>query len=463
MDTAMNRRRFLALAGLAGGAALGGGALAGCGNGSSSASGGNYTVQWWEAFENSQEQQFFTTSFVDAFNSSHKKIQVELTVKQIQTLFPALSTALAAGSGPDIIVADGSSQVIPYVKNGQLLPLDKYAAKYGWDKLILPWAFEASRFKGKLYSLPNAYETMLIYYNPATYQKYGWQQPRNRDDMEALMADAAGRGLQPITAGNADWKGANEWFVTMFWNHFAGPDALHQALSGQIKWTDPVFVDAITVLNGYFQKGWIGKSVDDYFTYHFPQCYTMLAQGKAAMYWSGTWELATLPNYFGQKAGNDQNWSWYPTPPLATGIPDVLYELSIGGTYSINAKSANPDAVAEYLAWYFGNKQAIGQGLKQFGSEPPPVQLTSADFPAGTNLNDSRAYEELGKYSAQGLIGYTTWTFWPPKSDTYIINEFENVITKKTTPAAYCAGLQSVFEQEFRQGLVPPLFKPASY
>jgi raffinose/stachyose/melibiose transport system substrate-binding protein len=71
------------------------------------------------------------------------------------------------------------------------------------------------------------------------------------------------------------------------WNHYAGPDALYQALSGQIKWTDPVFVDAITALNSWFQKGYIGKSVDDYFTYHFPQCYTLLAQQKAAMYLVG--------------------------------------------------------------------------------------------------------------------------------------------------------------------------------
>lgn len=462
MVSPMNRRNFLAVAGMAGAGLAGAGALSGCGSGGSGSSGA-YTVQFWEAFENSSEQTFFTEEFINGFNSTHKSIQIELTVKQIATLFQSLSTALAAGQGPDIIVADGSSQVIPYVKAGQLLPLDHYAEKYGWDKIIIPWAFEASKYKGKVWSLPNAYETMLIYNNPATFSKYGWQQPANLSDMEALMADAAGHGLQPITAGNADWKGANEWFVTMMWNHMAGPDALYQALSGQIKWTDPVFVDAIATLNNWFQKGWIGKSVDDYFTYHFNQCYSMLAQQKAAMYWSGTWELATLPNFFGPKAHNDQQWSWFPTPPMSAQIPPVLYELSIGGTYSINAKSKNPDATAQYLAWWFANSAAIGKGLKVFGSEPPPVHLTSADFPAGTNPNDSRVYEQLGTYSAKGLIGYTTWTFWPPKSDTYIINEFENVITKKSTPAQYCAGLQSVFQQEFAQGLVPPLFKPASY
>lgn len=462
METAMGRRRFLALAGLAGAGLAGAGTLAGCGSSGGGAS-GTPTIQFWQKFQNSTQQQYFTSGFVTAFNNSHKSIQVELTVKQTQTLYPDTLTAMAAGSGPDIVVADGSSQVIPMARAGQLLALDNYAAKYGWDNIILPWAFEASRYKGKLWSLPNSYETMLIYFNPATYAKYGWQQPKSLSDLEALMQDAAGRGLQPMTSGNADWKGVNEWLVTMVWNHYAGPDALYQALSGRIKWTDPVFVDAITMLNRWFQKGYIGKSVDDYFTYHFPQCYTLLAQQKAAMYWSGTWELAALPSYFGTAAGNDQTWSWFPTPPLASGIPQVLYEVAIGGTYSVNAKASDPDAVAEYLAWYFSNGQALAQGLKQFGQQPPPVHLTAADFPAGTNPNDSRVYEQLTTYSSSGLIGYATWTFWPPKSDTYIIDSFENLITGAMTPAAYCAGLQSVFQQEFAQGLVPALFKPASY
>ena len=62
-------------------------------------------------------------------------------------------------------------------------------------------------------------------------------------------------GIQPITAGNAGWRGVNEWFVTMFWNHYSGPDALYQALTGQIPWTDPVFVEPLQILQKWFQNG----------------------------------------------------------------------------------------------------------------------------------------------------------------------------------------------------------------
>jgi raffinose/stachyose/melibiose transport system substrate-binding protein len=65
--------------------------------------------------------------------------------------------------------------------------------------------------------------------------------------------------------------------------------------------------------------------------------------------------------------------------------------------------------------------------------------------------------------SAAGDIGYTTWTFWPPKSDTYIIDSMDGVINGSTKPADYCAGLDAVFKTELSQGRVPPLFKPRAY
>ena len=205
---------------------------------------------------------------------------ISLVVKPLNSFAQLQQTAIEAGAGPDIVQEDGSSTVVPLAVAKQILPLDDYAKKYGWKELILPWAFEASTYKGKLWSLPNSYETMVIYYNPATFEKYGWKPPTTLDETEGLMKEAMGKGLQPITAGKADWSGVNEWFVTMMWNHYSGPDALYQALSGQIKWTDPVFVDAIALLQKWFKAGYIGQSSQDYFTTHFATAYNNLVTGQ---------------------------------------------------------------------------------------------------------------------------------------------------------------------------------------
>jgi raffinose/stachyose/melibiose transport system substrate-binding protein len=458
MPHEINRRSFIAGAAAAAGAF----SLGACGTSAGPASGGS-PITLWTSFQEIQEEQQFKEQYVNPWNASHPSTPLALTVKPGTTLTQLEQTAIGAGAGPDIILENGSSTVIPLAQAKQILPLDKYASQYGWEKILLPWAFEASRWEGKLWSVPNAYETMLMYYNPATFSQYGWKPPTNLQETEALFTEAHGRGLQPMTAGNAGWRGVNEWLVTMFWNHYSGPDALYQALTGQIPWTDPVFVEPLQILQRWFSNGWIGKSSQEYFTTQFATCYTDLANGKALTYWSGTWEFQNLPLYFGKAGQNNATWTWADIPQLRPEIPAVLNELSIGGTYSINATAKDPGAVAGFLGWYLANKQAATLGLKNFGIEPPPIPLTSSNWAPGTNPNYSRAYDQMSVTSAAGNIGYTTWTFWPPKSDTYIIDSMDGVITGSTKPHDYCAGLQSVFKTEFAQRQVPPLFKPGAY
>jgi raffinose/stachyose/melibiose transport system substrate-binding protein len=459
MTDAISRRSFLAAAG--GVAAAAG--LAACGSSAGGSASGGGGISIWSGFQDPRQETNFKEQYVNPWNTSHPSIPLNLTVKPIATMTQLQQTAVGAGDGPDILTEVGSSTVIPLAQAKQIVPLDSYAQTYGWDKLLLPWAFGASTWQGKLWSVPNVYETMVMYYNPAVFAQHGWKPPTNLAETEALFTEAQGRGLQPITAGNADWRGANEWWVTMFWNHYAGPDALYQALTGQIKWTDPVFVEPLQILQQWFAKGWVGKSSQDYFTTHFPTCYTNLVNGKALTYWSGTWEFANMPLYFGSAGHNSQTWTWANLPQLRSSIPAVVNELSIGGTYSINATAKNPDGVAQYLSWFLSNKTAAVTGLKLFGNEPPPIPLTTSDWVPGTNPNFSRAYDQMAVTSAAGDIGYTTWTFWPPKSDTYIIDSMDGVINGSTKPADYCAGLDAVFKTELSQGRVPPLFKPRAY
>jgi raffinose/stachyose/melibiose transport system substrate-binding protein len=470
----MNRRRFLIGAGVTaaglGLAACGGNgapdvssASTSAGSGAAASTGtGSGPITIWAGFQEIQQEAFFKTQYLDPWNKMHPKTPLELTVKPTATMAQLQQTAVGAGQGPDILTEDGVSQVIPLAEANQLLPLDKYAKANNWDKLLLPWAIGASSWNGKLWSVPTVVETMIMYYNPATFDKYNWKPPTNLSDTEAFLAEAKGRGLQPIASGNAGWRGVNEWWVTMFWNHYSGPDALYQALTGKIKWTDPVFVEPLQILQDWFKKGWIGQSSQDYFTTQFAPCYTDLANGKAATYWSGSWEFANLHLYFGKAAHNTDTYKWANLPQLRSGIPKVLNELSIGGTYGINAKAKDPDGVAAYLSWYLTNVHGAAVGLKEFGNEPPPIRLTPQSWVAGTDPNFTSCFNALIANSKKGDVGYTTWTFWPPKSDTYIIDAADGVINGSTKPADYCAGLQKVFEPEFKAGRVPGVFKPGA-
>ena len=440
----ISRRNLLILSGAAALAP----ALAACGSGS----GGG--LQMWSSFQNQEQQDYFERERVNAFRGS---AQVRLTVKPNDSINQLTQTALAAGTGPDIVLTPGPAQVAAYADAGYLLPLEPYAERYGWEAALAPWALAASRVDGKLVCLPGGYETMIMLYNPATLQQHGWKVPTTRAEFEAICTDAKAKGLIPVAAGNADWRPASEWWITMALNHYAGPEAVYSALQGETPWTDPVFAETIDLLGGYYQKGWWGGGVDSYFTNTFPNLYAALASGDAVFMITGSWAMSEILPYFGAAAGNDATWDWAPLFPLRDGVAAEVWDLGIGQTLSVNAKTANPDAAAEYLNFLETDPKRQAQGIAEASLQPAPVQLSEADFPASVDERLVRLYTKL---STASTIGYTTWTFWPQQTDTDLYTNFDKVITGQLSTRDYLAGLDEVFRKELAARKVPPAPAP---
>jgi raffinose/stachyose/melibiose transport system substrate-binding protein len=437
----LSRRQFLALSGATALAP----ALAGCGDGTERTGG----LQYWSQFSDQQQQEYFQRTQVDAFRGS---AAVQLTVKPSSVIDRLTQTALAAGTGPDLVLTAGPAQVAAYASAGYLLPLEKYAQQYGWGGVLAPWAMAASQVGGQLVSLPAGYETMIMIYNPATLAAHGWSVPTDRGEFEAICAEAKAKGLMPVAAGNATWRAASEWAVTAALNHYAGPEAVYQALRGQIRWTDAIFVDTISLLSDYFQRGWWGGSVENYFTNSFPKLYAALASGAAVFMITGSWAFSEILPYFGEPAGNDARWDWAPLFPLRPEVPAAVWDLGIGATRSINAHSRHPDAAAEYLNFLQTDPRRQAEGIAEAGLQPAPVQLSAADFPPGADERQSRLYIQL---SNAATIGYTTWTFWPQETDTELYTNFEKVFTGQQSAVEYLAGLDAVFRRELALGKVP--------
>jgi raffinose/stachyose/melibiose transport system substrate-binding protein len=80
-----------------------------------------------------------------------------------------------------------------------------------------------------------------------------------------------------------------------------------------------------------------------------------------------------------------------------------------------------------------------------------------ADALSGIDPRAARIFEALGASSDAGNYGYTTWTFWPPKSDVYIYEEIEKVWAGDMTTEEYLAGLQTLFAEELAAGDIPPI------
>jgi raffinose/stachyose/melibiose transport system substrate-binding protein len=94
--------------------------------------------------------------------------------------------------------------------------------------------------------------------------------------------------------------------------------------------------------------------------------------------------------------------------------------------------------------------------LTQCGLAPAAITLNSESL-KGLDQRRIDVLDTLDKVAREGGYGYTTWTFWPPKSDTYIYEEIEKVWSGSITAQQYLEGLQKLFDEEVKGGAIPPI------
>ena len=387
---------------------------------------------------------------VDPFNEQSDTIFVEVVYQP--EAWDAIRTALAGGAGPDIVDTPGPSFVYELVQAGQLLALDTYGDEFGWGELFVPWALSLGEVDGKLYSIADELETLILYYNTAVFEEHGWEPPTTIDELDVLCEKIEAAGIIPFSHGNGDWRPANEWFVGEYLNHVAGPDKVYQALTGEIPWTHADFVRSIELLDEHQQKGWFMGGLEFYYTTGWDDYILALVTGEAAMKIEGTWVAGALIEQIDTGEFGENDWDWVPVPSTSG---EAIFDLGMGHTWSVNKDAENPRAAAEFLT-YFYSPEVQARRFRDCDLVPGPVRL-EADALKEIDSRMAGMIVALAEASDAGNYGYTTWTFWPPKSDVYIYEEIEKVWAGEITAEEYLEGLRDVFDEEFAAGELPPI------
>ena len=405
-------------------------------------------VTFWYESASPENQDNLKNLLVDPFNAAHPEDLLSIDFRG-SDLDKQLRVAMLSGTGPDVVFTAGPSYVAAMAQAGQLLPLDDYAKKYGWNDNLLPLFLDLGKYNGKLYALAKTYETLGLFYNKTLFDTNGWKAPTTIAEFEALADEMKAKGLTPFGAGNADWRPANEHYVSIILNSVAGPENVYKALTGAIPWTDPAFVAAIDKLAEWWDKGYFG---DNYFSLTLEQAFAQVATGQAGMAPTGTWNFTNIPSYFPQNNAE----------PGFVGFPstkgDPIYPLGIGSTLSINAKSDNADGAAAVLDYifkddFYSKMNSVWQGewnlpLKDLSK----VKLSDKVLPLYTEV-----MKNLSVAVSAGKYGYTTWTFLPPATDTYLVSGMEEVWLKKTSSADFLKKLDETFKSEKDAGKAPAI------
>ncbi len=413
---------------------------------------GEKNVTWWYEAANPQQQGFIKEGIVDPFDQANP--QYKLTVDYRGADFDKqVRVAMLSGTGPDIVYTSGPSYLAPMAKAGQLLPLDGYAGKLGWNDRILQVFLEMGKYDGKLYALPKTYETLGLFYNKTLFDKNGWKAPTSIAEIEDLADKMLAMGIVPFSAGNANWRPANEHYVSIVLNSIAGPENVYKALTNQIPWTAEPFVKAIGKLNDWWQKGYFGQN---YFSLTDEQSFALMAEGKAGMMPSGTWQFQRVTTYF---PGNNAECGFVGFPTAVEVGKDPIYPLGVGSTFSVAAKSKNPEGAVAAMDFIFTDRVYETMNTLWPGEwNIPLADLSKVNAKNALPLYIS-AMKTLAESVDQGEYGYTTWTFLPPATNNYLVTGMEEVWLKRVSVEEYLEQLNEQFQEELEDGKVPAIPK----
>lgn len=360
-----------------------------------------------------QEDKAAYAKLIAAFRKQHPEINVKFEAFEAANYNTVLSTALAGGTGPDIVQAR-SYGTLGVGKPDYLVPLDKTAVPELSNFPDSALAAETMRADGKLYAVPLASQTMLIIYNKELFEKAGVTPPGTWDELVTVSKTLKDKGITPFGNGTATaWQ--NETIVGALLSSQIGKAFEQDVLAGKADFTDPRFVGALTKLDEiktYFAPNFSG--VD------YAASQQLFATGRAAMFAGGSFEIA---NFLRQNP--KLKLGLFASPVAKAGDPRLV-ALYYDGGYAINAASKNKEAALKFLRFLgtpefgtlFSNELQNISPIKGVAFENPLLKEVST-------LNQS----------AMSYIMLVNFRYQEPSGSVLLQAGVQKMLAGKATPA----------------------------
>ncbi len=347
LEDDMNRRRFLQVAG---GTTLGLAAfLAGCGSSGGSAlnSNGSANIQFLTVQSPGQGWELILSTINNQYAKTHSGTTFKANNIPQTNLNQQVQLLAGSGSLPILYNTPSPDIVSQLVKNGQALDIQSTFQQLGVFGEILPGAVSIIKqlFNNQMIALPFELNIEGFWYNKQIFSQNGLQPPSTWDQLVQIAATLQQKGIQPFTA-----SGQQGWPITRLIGNYLfrslGPNAMAMVQSGQAKLTDPPYVAATQAVANLGKQGYFGKGIA---TLDYATAENLFLQGKAAMYYMGSWAVADFTNASLNKIGLD-NIGFFPFPNVTGGTGNSgQTPMNCGQTTSINKAKYN-SAVGQWLA-----------------------------------------------------------------------------------------------------------------
>lgn len=376
-----------------------------------------------------QEDRAQYEQFIDTFEAANPGITVKFETFEAANYNTILSTALAGGTGPDLMMVRAYGGMENVASAGYLEPLTVEAIPALADFAPSALAAETMRSDQTLYAVPFASQTQLVIYNKGIFDANGITEPQTWDELIAASQKLKDAGIMPFANGTATaWQ--NETIVGDLVSSIMGKGFYDDLIAGKADFTDPRYVEALAKLkeiSAFFPDGFIGLD--------YPSAQQLFSSGMAAMFAGGSYELATF------KTQNPDIELGVFAAPGKTAEDEKLVALYYDGGYAANAHGANKEAALKFLNYVASLE--FGQAFANTLNNVSTVPGVTFDNPLLAEV------AELNK-SAIPYLMLVHFRYGEPSGSVLLQAEVQKLLAGQTTPeaagAAVTEGLKAWYE-----------------
>lgn len=293
-----------------------------------------------------KSQSDWVVRLAEEWNADHDvKVRLRYVPNKDYKAGPTLQTAFSAGAGPDVFLLS-PGDFLRYYNGGALADITPYLEP-GVREDFLPEVLDTRLVDGRVYGLPMEIEPLALYYGERAFEQAKLSEgdlPRTWDQLLGL----AERLTTPERFGmlfetNPGYYQNFTWYQCMW---MLGGDVFTPNQDRAAFDSDPVHRALRfwqqTVQSGVAPRRVQGEGGND--------SVSNLAEGYCAMQHLGIWGIAEMA-----EQAPDFRYGVIPMP-TPDGAGPGSYTTALGSWAMVaNAKGANPQAAAEFVAWALGS------------------------------------------------------------------------------------------------------------
>jgi raffinose/stachyose/melibiose transport system substrate-binding protein len=394
---------------------------------------GNITITMTSADNQDPGPEPVIKTLVAQFEKKYPNVKVNLTFKDFTDYMKVIQLSLNGNKAPD--VSEGNQSYATdalLVKAKLIIPLDKYAAQYGWNKLFSPgeeqqfrWSADGKTFgSGNLYGVAEFGQSTGLFYNKAKLKSFGVDPnklPTTFAAFQTMLAKVRAKDPKSdpvLVIGNKDgYESLHAW--GMIQGAYTPAQSVRDWIFHKpgATFANATNTQSLNVLNTWVKDNYFGTN---YNAVGENDAAAAFAKGEGVFYMGGNWQAQVI------QAGLKSNAGFMDMPAGASGKPAAIGATSL--PWHISAKSKYPDVDAALINWLIA---APGSAKLMYAQNQIPAVLNAPPATGNAYLTSiANGWQKLVK--ANGLTLFPDWS-----SDTMLT-------TMGTNFQKMMAGRQSV-------------------